>query len=70
MLSSILGLVIPIGLKLLEYFLSKNKDDREMMELFYKFIDKVQSEYLNSAKMRLLAKERMKAIMEKPFEES
>ena len=67
---SLLGLVIPIGLKVLEYFLDKSKQDAEMQKLFYDFVERVNKEYLNSATMRVHAKARMESIMKKAFVES
>lgn len=63
-------LIITVGLQLVGWILGKNKENKEMQELFYKFVEKQQKEYLNSANMRLNAQARMKAISEKLFEET
>jgi hypothetical protein len=63
-------LVITVGLQLLGFFLGKNADNKKMMELFYKFVERIQGLYLKSAHLRDDAKARMKALAEKPFVES
>ncbi len=70
MWTAIIGLIVPIGLKVLEYFLDKSKENAEMMRLFYDFVERTNKEYLNSATMREHAKARMKAILDKEFKES
>lgn len=62
--------IIAVGLQVLGYFLKNNADSEKMQELFYKFVDRQHNEYLNSAKMRVRAQERMKSILEKPFVET
>lgn len=62
--------IITIGLQLLGWFLNKNKEDKEMQELFYKFVEKQHLEYMNSSLMRDKAKIRFREIMEKPFVET
>jgi len=69
-MTSILTALIPIALEIVGYFLRKNANNEKMAEAFYKWIDKIQDEYLMSATMRDKAKARMKEIMEKPFVES
>lgn len=69
-MASIFTALIPIALEIVGYFLRKNANDEEMAKLFFKWVEKIQDEYLMSAKMRDLAKERMKAISEKPFIEA
>lgn len=69
-MEAIFSILIPVGFKLLEFFLDKAKENKQAMENFYKFVDKIHSEYLNSAKMKVLADERWKKIKEKPFVES
>ena len=70
MWTAIIGLIVPIGLKVLEYFLDKAKNDKAMMELFYDFVARTNKEYMNSAIMREHAKARMKEILAKDFQES
>jgi hypothetical protein len=69
-MTAIIAAVIPVTLQLVGYFLTKNKENKEMAEAFYKWVEKIQDEYLMSATMRDKAKERMKKIMEKPFIET
>lgn len=69
-MTGIIAALIPIGLELIGYFLRKNKEDAKMAEAFYKWVEKIQDEYLMSAQMRDKAKDRLKKIMEKPFVES
>ena len=69
-MTAIIAAVIPVALQLVGYFLTKNKENKEMAEAFYKWVEKIQDEYLMSATMRDKAKERMKKIMEKPFIET
>ena len=69
-MTSIIAAIIPVALKLIEYFLSRNKADKEMQELFFKFVDKFAGEYLNSKKLRDHARKQMAALEGKPFEET
>lgn len=69
-MTSILTALIPIALEIVGFFLRKNKEDAAMAELFFKWVEKIQDEYLMSAQMRDKAKERLKSISEKPFVES
>lgn len=69
-MASIFTALIPIALEIVGFFLRKNANDEEMAKLFYKWVEKIQDEYLMSAKTRELAKERLKAISEKPFVEA
>ena len=70
MWASIITILIPIGFKVLEYFLQKSKTSLEMQELFLKFVEKISAEYKNSAEMRQRAADRLKLILEKEFTES
>lgn len=67
---AIISAILPVVLQIVGYFLTKNKDDAAMAELFYKWVEKQQGEYLMSATMRDHAKERFKSISEKPFVET
>lgn len=69
-MASFIPLVVEVGLGILAWFLNMKKEDREMQELFYKFVDKQHEEYLNSALMREKAKERLKVISEKEWVET
>ena len=69
-MTAIITTLIPIAFSILEYFLTRNKENKEMAQLFYKFVEKIQNEYLMSANMRDDAKDRMKKITEKPFIEA
>jgi hypothetical protein len=69
-MTAIISALIPIALQIVGYFLSKNSENKEMAELFFKWVEKQQGEYLMSATMRDHAKERFKSIMEKPFVET
>lgn len=62
--------IVTVGLQVLGYFLKNNADNAKMQELFYKFVDKQHQEYLNSAKMRKAAQDRMAALAAKPFVET
>lgn len=44
MLSAILGIAVPVALKLLEYFLDKSKAKKEVWAAFYEFVKKFQAE--------------------------
>jgi hypothetical protein len=69
-MGSIISALMPVALELVGYFLRKSANNEEMAKLFFKWIEKIQDEYLMSAKNRDFAKERLKAISEKPFIES
>ena len=62
--------ILTVGLQLLGYILSKNAQDAQMMDLFYKFVEKIQGLYLKSAHLQQDAERRLKSIMEKPFVET
>ncbi|TXH08653.1 MAG: hypothetical protein E6R04_10225 [Spirochaetes bacterium] len=62
--------ILTFALQVASYFLGKNADDKEMQELFYKFVERQQAEYLKSQKAREMAQKRLKAIMDKPFVET
>lgn len=62
--------IITVGLQLLGWILGKNAEDKQMMELFYKWVEKIQGLYLKSAHLRDDAKKRLEAIQNKPFVES
>ena len=70
MLTGFIPLIVEVGLGILAWLLNKNSQDKEMQELFYKFIEKQHEGYLNSAIMRDKAKERLKTIFEKPWVET
>jgi hypothetical protein len=63
-------MVFTVALQVLGWVLNKNSEDKQMQELFYKFIERQHEEYLNSARMRVNAQNRMKSILEKPFVET
>lgn len=63
-------LIITVGLQLLGTILGNNADNKKMMELFYKWVEKIQGMYLKSAHLSDDAKKRWKELMEKPFVES
>lgn len=69
MMGIISGL-LPLIFTAAEWFLKRSLDNREMQDLFYKFVERIQGEYLKSAKLREAAKARLAAIMEKPFVEA
>lgn len=66
----IIGAILPLAIKLLSWFLDKAQADKEMMELFYKFVEKFATEYLNSVKLANWAKAQMEELKNKPFEET
>jgi len=70
MFSGILGLLIPVALKVLEYFLTKNKDDKDSLRRFYEFVSLIDKEYLNSTKIQEHAKRQLKELESKPFVET
>lgn len=63
-------LIVEVALQLLSWILSRNKENKEMQELFYRFIEKQHEGYLNSAIMREKSQARLKAIFEKPWVET
>lgn len=63
-------LLFKVGIELVSWVLDRNRQSKEMHELYMKFIEKQQDRYMNSAAMRESAKERLKLISEKPFQES
>lgn len=65
-----LGAILTVALNVVTWILSKNKENKEMQELYLKFIERQSAEYLNSAQMRDAAKARLKKILELPFEET
>lgn len=66
----IISAILPLIFTAAEWFLKRSLEKKEMQELFYKFVERIQGEYLKSAKLREGAKARLAAIMEKPFEEA
>lgn len=69
-MTSIIAALIPVALNLIEYFLSKNKEDKEMQALFYRFVEKFAGEYLNSKKLRDHASKQLAELDGKPFQET
>lgn len=63
-------LIITVGLQVLSWFFQKNADNKQAMELFYKWVEKIQALYLKSAHLREDAKRRLKEINDAPFVES
>lgn len=62
--------LITVGLGIVGWVLDRNRENKQMHELYMRFIDKQQDRYMNSAVMRESAKERLKTILEKPFQET
>lgn len=62
--------VLTVAFQIVAWILNSKAEDKEMQELFYQFIEKQHNGYLNSANMRIKAKERMTSIMAKPFTET
>lgn len=69
-MSSILQLVVTVVLMAAEYFLGKAKDDKAMMDLFYRFVEARQKDYLNSKLLRDEAQSQLKKLSEKPWVET
>ncbi len=57
--------IITVGLQVVGWFLTKNQDNKGMQQLFYKFVENIQSMYLKSAHMHTDAKALKKAMDEK-----
>jgi len=66
----IITAILPVILQIVGYFLTKNKQNTEMQELFYKWVEKIQDDYMMSAEMRDKAKARLQSILEKPLIEA
>lgn len=66
----IITAILPVVLQIVGYFLTKNKQNTEMQELFYKWVEKIQDDYMMSAEMRDKAKARLQSILEKPLIEA
>lgn len=62
--------ILTVGLQLLGWWIGKDAGNKEGMELFYKFVEKIQGLYLKSAHLREDAKRRLNTINAKPFSES
>ena len=45
-------LIVTVLLMGAEYFLGRAKDNKKMMELFHKFVERRQRDYLNSKELR------------------
>jgi hypothetical protein len=68
--TSIIGVVLSLGLRILEAFLLKGKADKEAMELFYKFLEKFSESYLNSKKLRDRARAQLEWLKTNPWKET
>lgn len=66
----IIGALLPAVIQMIGWFLGKASADKEMMELFYKFVEKFATEYLNSVKLMNYAKAGLKELKNKPFVET
>jgi len=62
MLTTILSLAIPVILKLVEHFLDKSKAERETIEAFYNFIEKLDKDSTNSVKLKISYDEQLKKL--------
>jgi len=62
MLTAILGALIPVILKLVEHFLDKSKAERETIEAFYKFIEKLDKDSTNSVKLKISYDNQLKKL--------
>lgn len=69
-MASFIPLIITVALQVASYLFSKDKDNRELMELFYRWVEKIQGMFLKSAHLREDAQRRWKELMEKPFVET
>lgn len=65
MLTTILGLAVPVILKLLEWYLDRRKAKKETAEAFYKFVESFQSDgATKSVKIKISYAEQLKRIEE------
>lgn len=51
-------LLLAVGLQIAQLVLGKNLQDKEMMERFFKFVERIQTMYLKSAHLHQDAKDR------------
>jgi hypothetical protein len=63
-------MVVSVALGVVDWILQRNRDNKEMADLYFKWVERQQGEYLNSKVMRERAKERIKALMDKPWAET
>jgi hypothetical protein len=72
-MAAFIPLITQVGLQILTLILGKNIDNKQMMELFYKFVERIQTLYLKSAHLSEDAKKRWALLEEKAkagFQES
>ena len=69
-MNAILTALLPVALKAIEWFLDKRKADKQTMQDFYKFVEKIGKEYLNSAKLQKHAQRQLEELKNKPFVET
>ena len=62
--------IITVALTVLGWFIDRNKEDKELQELFFKFVEKVAGDYLNSVKLRDHARKQLEELRNKPWEET
>jgi hypothetical protein len=57
--------ILTVGLQLLGWILGNNAENKQMQELFYKFVERIQSMYLKSAHAQADAKDIWKKMDER-----
>lgn len=62
MLTGLLGLIVPIALKALGWYLDSKQANKEMKKRFFEFAEKISGEYLNSVKLHDSYKRQLKAL--------
>ena len=63
-------MIITVALGIVDWVLQRNRDNKEMADLYFKWVERQQKEYLNSKVMRDRAQARLKEINDKPFVET
>ena len=63
-------MIITVALGIVDWVLQRNRDNKEMADLYFKWVERQQKEYLNSKVMRDSAQARLKEINDKPFVET
>lgn len=67
---SIITTLVPLILKIVEFFLMRAVNNHKAMDSFYSFVEKMNAGYMQSAEMRSKAQARLKSIKTKPFKET